>query len=439
MSYSRQVIGTMASRVAVYAAAFGANILVARFLGPEGKGQVSLIILTVTIVIDLAALGIPTALTYYVGKKLLDPQKVFGAALALFGALVVVFGTAYWLLVPYLYPLFFSDIPLWLLYFILAALPLTLSSRYAEYIFLALNRILQYNLLTILVRIVFLSSLFIILVVYERSVTGVVLAEIIARTLAAIVGVYWIVQVLRPSWNFGWLEIRSLLSYGIKAHLVLLVAFLSYRASLYILRYYHTDAAVGQFSIALNVSEVLLFVPNSFGLVLFSKAASSRTEDADALTPIASRNVFLLTFIAAVALGLTAPVLVPLLFGKAFAPSVLPFLILLPGVVVFSIYRMLSYDIVARGHPLRVSATAAAGLACNIGVCFLLVPSMGAAGAAWGNVAGYVMSSIIVTILFIHLTGTRLRDILLFRRSDVRLYRDLFKKAPGSVVKPPSE
>jgi len=439
MSYARQGVGTMASRIIVYAAAFGANVIIARLLGPAGKGQVSLIILTLTILIGFAALGIPTALTYYIGKKLLDPSRLFGAALSLFAVLVTVFGGAYWLLVPYIHPLFFSDIPRSLLYVILVAFPLTLFTRYAEYIFLAFNQILRYNVVMVLDRVGYLAALSLILFAVSRSITGVVSAEIAARSLAAVLAVVLVAQALRPTWRFGWREIRSLLAYGVKAHVVLIVAFISYRVSLYILRYYHDDAAVGQFSIALNVAEVLLFVPNSFGLVLFSKSASSRDEDADALTPVATRSVFLLTLVASVALGLVAPVLVPLIFGKAFAPSVPPFLLLLPGIVVFSIYRMLSYDIVARGHPLRVSATAATGLAFNVAVCFALVPTMGATGAALGSVVGYLVNSVVITLIFIRMTGIRLRDFLLFRRSDLRLYRSLFKRTSDSAAKPPPE
>jgi O-antigen/teichoic acid export membrane protein len=176
------------------------------------------------------------------------------------------------------------------------------------------------------------------------------------------------------------------------------------------------------------MAEVLLFIPNSFGIILFTRTSSSTNEEASRFTPIAARNVLALTLVSALVLGLVAPVLVPLIFGQAFRPSIPLFLVLLPGVVTFALYRVLSYDMIGRGFPLRVSLASGAGLIANLGIAILLVPRLGAMGAVFGNLAGYALTTAIITFIFLRMTGNRLSDLILWRRDDFRHYRNLLAK-----------
>jgi O-antigen/teichoic acid export membrane protein len=428
MSFVRQGVGTLSSRAIVFAAAFLANILIARFLGPAGKGQISLVIFTITILINVAALGIPSALVFHVGQKLHNTRRLFGAALVLYSSAVIVFAAFYLAVLPYLQGTIFSDLPPWLMYFVLLAFPLSLAIRYAQHIILGLRRVFHYNLVTVLDRVAYVVLLLVILWGFERSVAGIVYAEVLGRLTAFVVAVCLLLGALKPLFSFGRKELGALLGYGLRAHLMLVIALISYRIGLYVLRYFYDAAVVGQYSIALNMAEVLLFIPNSFGIILFTRTSSSTNEEASRFTPIAARNVLALTLVSALVLGLVAPVLVPLIFGQAFRPSIPLFLVLLPGVVTFALYRVLSYDMIGRGFPLRVSLASGAGLIANLGVAILLVPSLGAMGAVFGNLAGYALTTVIITYIFLRMTGNRLSDLILWRRDDFRHYRNLLAK-----------
>jgi len=428
MSFVRQGVGTLGSRAIVFAAAFLANILIARLLGPAGKGQISLVIFTITILINVAALGIPSALVFHVGQKLHNTRRLFGAGLALYSLAVVVFAALYLAVLPYLQGTIFSDLPPWLMYFVLLAFPLSLAIRYAQHITLGLRHVFHYNLVTVLDRVAYVVLLAVILWGFERSVAGVFYAEVLGRLTAGVVAVCLLLGALKPLFSFGRKELGALLGYGLRAHLMLVIALVSYRIGLYVLRYFYDAAVVGQYSIALNMAEVLLFIPNSFGVILFARTSSSTDEEASRFTPIAARNVLALTLVSALVLGLVAPVLVPLIFGQAFRPSIALFLVLLPGVITFALYRVLSYDMIGRGFPLRVSLASGAGLIANLVVAILLVPRLGAMGAVFGNLAGYILTTAVITFIFLRMTGNRLSDLILWRRDDFRHYRNLLAK-----------
>jgi O-antigen/teichoic acid export membrane protein len=422
VSFARQGVGTFLARVIVFAAIFAANILIARFLGPAGKGQIALVVFTLTVVIDLSMLGIPAALSYYVGRRIGDPHKVLGASIPLYAATLLAFSVPYLLALPWLHKTFFSDMPVWLPLLALAGFPLTLGTRYAAYVFIGMGRIRLYNLLEISDRVSYFLFQAVILIAVSRTVTGVIYAELLGRAFGFAIACWLIWRLVRPVLDFSTAEIRQLLNYGLRAHIITVATVITFRIGMYILRYYLDDAAVGQYSLALNVAELLLFIPNAFGVVLFSRTANTSNEEANRFTPVATRNVLFVTIVSAVLLALAAPVLVPAIFGKAFIPSLAPFMVLLPGVVIFAIYRVLSYDLLARGMPLRVSLAAGAGFAANVITGLILVPTMGAMGAAWGNFAGYAATSIIVIAQYIHVSRTPLLDLLIFRPSDIRFY-----------------
>lgn len=111
MSFVRQGVGTLSSRTIVFAGAFLANILIARFLGPAGKGQISLVIFTLTILINIATLGIPAALVFHVGQKLHNARRLFGAGIVLYVFAIVFFAALYLAILPSLQCTIFSDLP----------------------------------------------------------------------------------------------------------------------------------------------------------------------------------------------------------------------------------------------------------------------------------------------------------------------------------------
>ena len=432
MSFARQGVGTLLARVIVYGALFIANILIARYLGPAGKGQIALIIFAITVVIDVSMLGVPAALSYYIGRRIFEPRRILGASIPLYTVTVLTFSAAYFLALPWLRKNFFADMPAWLPLVALLAFPLTLWTNYAIYTFVGMGRIRLYNLLEITDRVSYLLFQALILVAVSRTVAGVIYAELLGRGLACAVACWLLWKLVRPAVAFSAREAKQLLGYGLRAHIITITTIIAFRIGMYILRYYRDDAAVGQYALALNVAELLLFIPNSFGVVLFARTANTSDEEANLFTPVATRNVLLVTAISAVLLALAAPILIPAVFGKAFTPSLAPFVVLLPGVVIFSIYRVLSYDLMARGMPLRVSLAAGAGLAANVITGLMLVPGMGAIGAAWGNFAGYTITSVIVLAQYIFVSRTPLLDLLIFKPSDLRFYSKLFNRRPGN-------
>jgi O-antigen/teichoic acid export membrane protein len=99
-----------------------------------------------------------------------------------------------------------------------------------------------------------------------------------------------------------------------------------------------------------------------------------------------------LATLATLGLGLVmsalAPVLVPLLFGTAFRPSIQLIWILAGALIVMVPGTVAGALLVARGFPQLRSVGLILGAVVNAAVLVAAVPSTGAVGAAWATFAG---------------------------------------------------
>jgi O-antigen/teichoic acid export membrane protein len=127
-----------------------------------------------------------------------------------------------------------------------------------------------------------------------------------------------------------------------------------------------------------------------------------------------------MTLAEAVVLGATARWLVPFIFGQAFAPSVTPLWLLLPGTVAFTIPNILNAHLAGRGRP-QISALAAGiSLVATVSLDVLLIPRLSIAGAALASSIAYVVTALVVLTIFRRLTGLPWSAVLVLNAGDVR-------------------
>jgi len=112
-------------------------------------------------------------------------------------------------------------------------------------------------------------------------------------------------------------------------------------------------------------------------------------KEAAQITISASQTV--LAFIVPVALGMAVIGywLIPLLYGQSFAPAVLPFVLMLPGIVAVSSYLLLEPYFQSRNMPMVPVKIAVGGALANFGLSVILIPSFGLVGAGFAYSLSY--------------------------------------------------
>jgi O-antigen/teichoic acid export membrane protein len=202
---------------------------------------------------------------------------------------------------------------------------------------------------------------------------------------------------------------------------------LSYRVDILIISYFLPAAAVGFYVAAVNLAEIVWKIPDAIGTVLLPRIANIGATSAKLLTPAVSRIVFLIVSSMALFLGLFSQKIIILFFGPQFLPSNIPLLILLPGMIGITVWKIIASDMIAEGYPVEYSLTAMISLITIIILDLLLIPRYGIDGAAFATTIAY--SAATVSIIFFYTRLTKVHFISLFvpSRMDLSFYRSMLK------------
>lgn len=363
-----------------------AGVIVARILGPSGRGIYYLAIALGGLITQFGNFGLHASNTYYVSKdRSLLPQLTanslaVGAGFGVFAALFLLLGSGLSLLPLQgrLAMLLIPSVALGLIYMLL------------QNLLLGTGQVTRYNLIEIgqgALGLALISGVIFTGAVHPETVF---MAGVVA-TLGATAFTYRSVRKKFP----GRLSIsidlmKRSFRYGAKAYVAALASYLVLRSDVVIIGYILPASEVGYYSIATTMADKLQILPITIGTLLFPKLAAlvERAPQWDATRKVARvTSVIMIASVSAAALF--ARSIVSVLYGDAFLPAVSSFHILLPGIAFLSTNVILMNYFAARGMPpiTFISPLVASGL--NIALNFILVPRWGIEGAAWSSTVAY--------------------------------------------------
>src|SRR5919197_1829512 len=117
---------------------------------------------------------------------------------------------------------------------------------------------------------------------------------------------------------------RCALALGLRYHLGILALFLLFRVDVLILGALRSNAAVGQYALAVSLAELTRVAADSVAQVTLTRQLDGDRDSAAALTFRAARLTGLLSVGSAALMCAAAPLLVPAVFGPAFSGSIAP-------------------------------------------------------------------------------------------------------------------
>lgn len=238
------------------------------------------------------------------------------------------------------------------------------------------------------------------------------LAQVLGSWVAAKVlvglGLLWALwrgaRLARPAWG----HLRAELPFVATIGATNLVGLLNYRVGLFVVERSLGLAATGVYSIAVVAAELLWFVSSSLTQAVYGRIGTPDRAQAAATTLRAVHLSLAALLLTAPLLWGTAALVLPWLLGPAYAASLLPLALLLPGVLVFGGASALSaYFTNHAGRPQVPARVAAGSLLANGLLAGLLVPLMGTAGAALAASLSYGVAVVTLAALFARHAGLR--------------------------------
>lgn len=420
-SMAKSLFSSSVANLMAPLAAFATAPILSHTLGVDGRGEVAAATAPFLLATVVATIGIPEALTFFVARNVSAVKRAALSALWLLTLAGLASGVLVWFAAVVLADgrieieqmiqlSAFAIVPTLFVSGLrgIAAGRGRWNTITVERLIGSLFRLVPIAVLAVLGELTaFTAFLVIALAPIAGAVAYAGLLRVDDRALAA----------SRAEGHESSVRLREMLSYGSRIWIGSISGVLLSRLDQLLMIPQAGTYELGLYAVAVNVSEITLVLTAGVGTVVFATDAKNRDNRRVGVT---SRVTTLLSFAAALAIGVSMPVWLPILFGAEFSAAIPSALILLAAIVVGTPGSVAGSVLGARGNPeLRSVALVIAAL-CNTVILFLLVPALGAVGAALATLAGNVIAASMNLLWIKRRYGIPLGSMLGLRRSDVR-------------------
>ncbi len=396
--------------------------LLARSLGPDGRGITAVLLAPLALANLVFTLGVPESLTYFAAKDRLTGQQairraLIGGFICAGAAIAVLFFFA-----PYL----FRGQTQYIRYFnaLLLSLPVTLcfsairgivqgrqsfSAINAERVFGAALRC------AVLVGFVAMHALTPLSAVWISIVTG------------AAASVFLLPALRMPSCaSSGPPATKSIVRYAAATALGNFGGLMIMRLDQVLMVSLTSHAQLAFYAVAVSLAELPLAVVSACRDIAFSVAAE---RDDHQIIARYCRLTLLAVGLICLAGVLMTPVALPMLFGRDFSPAIDMAEVLFVATLGRAVTAVIGAGLMALGRLWLRSVLQLSGATLTAVLIFIVVPHEGGIGAAWITAFTYLFLAAASLIVYTRYTGLSFSECLVPARSDLQRLTNAYASA----------
>jgi O-antigen/teichoic acid export membrane protein len=416
--FASRVLGASVTSLIIGALGFISGPLVARLLGPEGRGELAAIQAWPLVLSSLSALGLHEATIYFAAR---DPDR--GARFASSATLLALLGCIPVMAIGYvLMPLLLHAqspeiVATGRLY--LLALPLSALSVMPLGLLRGRQDMATWNLLRTLTPLAWLGLLAMAFVMRQGNPHWVAAAFLVVSGGLAIVN--WMVVWKRADGGFrpSTADWKPMLHYGLPTMASQTPMALTLRFDQMVLAAFLAPQALGLYAVAVAWSNAMGPVLSGVGYVIFPMVAAQQDSAGQrAMLGHGTRLGVALALPAALALGALAPIAIPHLFGQDYAAAVPASLVLVLAAAVANTNGILRDGARGLGATGAVLVSEIVGLVAGILALALLLKPWGIIGASVAALTGYTAGTVSLLVAIRRRTGSTVGELLVPRRHD---------------------
>jgi O-antigen/teichoic acid export membrane protein len=426
MNLAHKGIGVFATNWLVFPLNLLTGVLVIRTIGAEGQGILALLMAAVAMVALLGNLGTPAVAIYYLRKGIYNPR----ALIVNFMVLTAFFSLLVWGLL-FLYgewfiQLFFKGVTIspWLILLAFSSLPVMMLSGFISNMLLGAGLSKHYARLTLGTAFIDIVATLLFVVVLPFGVTGAVVAKILAATVALLAALRQIIKSTHGcEWQVSWGGLLAMVRLG-SGHYVGSVSSLMFKkGGNFLLAYFLNVGAVGYYSVAVAMYDVVLSIPRAVATLVAGEAASREGTDSASLVSKSSRNVLWAMVLVAILLAIISPWLIPVLLGADFIQSVVPIIILLPAAILIGLFSTIHAYFLGIGRPGIDGICVLIATVVSLSLSVVLIPIAGIIGMALATLLGSVVCAMLCLPWFWHLSASPIRSTFFLTPQDIAGWR----------------
>jgi O-antigen/teichoic acid export membrane protein len=385
------------------------GIAIARALGPAGRGEIAAILLLTQLCVWFFSGGATEAVAFRLARRPAEGPKLLGTWLAIgvpLGILAIVVGE---LALPILFSAQTSEAIL--LGRIYLGIVLVMLLQVVQYgMLLGSHDFFFYNVVRLL-QPALISAAYLACWIFDvLSVEGALVINAVAIGIAFIAAAFRLLQrqgVERPDRAL----MRETVSFGLKAHMGTIAGLVNARLDLMIVPAFLSAASVGLYSVATNVTSIIITLTTTIATIVMPVAA--RREKQSPGTVIRTLQVVMLIGVAiALPLAGIADFALGIVYGSEFEGASTALRILLPGVVLDAAAMVLWSGLLAANRPLLSSVAAIPAAAITVGGLVLFLEDGGIDVAAIVSTCAYTVVFVISVFLYKRVAGLSWRQFI---------------------------
>jgi O-antigen/teichoic acid export membrane protein len=385
------------------------GIIVARTLGPSGRGEIAAILVLAFTGAWLFSVGSTNAIAYRQSHTPHEAPLLVGSWLAITAVTSVLAIVVAELVLPTLFSAQTSAaIDLARVYIPTIALLLTINVfngfMLGDQDFLAYN--VTRALMPTLVAVGYLG----LLLSDSFSVEAALIANAVAVAITCVVVVTRCLRrhgVRAPRVDM----VRETLRYGLESHGGSMAGFVNARLDLLIIPAFLAAASVGLYSVATNVASVIGTLTGTIALFVLPVAVRRRT-GAPRTVVRTLHATLAIGFAIAIPVALVAQFALELLYGSKFGGAATALRLMLPGEVLDASSMVVWSGLLAANRPILSSVAAAPGAVLTIGGLILFLESGGIEAAAAITTSAHTLVFVISIALYRRVHDLSWRDFL---------------------------
>lgn len=415
-SFTDDVGFTLITRVFTAAFQFFFRIGIAVLIGPSDQGLFYWFLQTVLVCSAIFSMGIGTSAVYYLPRHP-GKQNIYITSVSV----IATGAAAFWITTGLLLIKWFdvqTYIPVSISLLIIAVVIFDLLNTTFS-IFIGLQKSKVYNQLSLVQVLLQLVMLFLFFMIFKSKLSATIYSYMFSMGIIFCIALCILIFKFRFRFSFSTTNFKQQFIFGISTWFPALIYLVNLRLSFYLIQFFCGTIQSGIFSLALILSEILWFIPDSITTILLPKISGETDfEHKKDFGNTISRFTVLATISTSILLSVAGIVFFH--YFKQYSTSTIPFLLLIPGVAAYSVCKVTSTMLVALGKLGIANISALIMLIINVLLCVYLIPRLHTNGASIATGLTYLIGSAIAFVYYSRITHSSLSEFLIPKYSDFK-------------------
>jgi len=425
LKVARQFTSLLMTNWTVLGTGLLTTVITARVLGPERQGMLTLLRASVNLLAVFLGMGLPTAAAFMrkqrehpVGELVAGIAAFYGVTtLLVFAATLSGGDVVERLLLGVAQAPKVARVWLWLT---VATLPGILITSLLTPLLIVDDKLGLLMVWRTSGQVLGLVLTCVLVVLMGLGITGALASNLVVQSTSLLTTGIW----LREAGAEGKVRLvgsrlARAFHIGLQQHFVTLFANLFKRGENILLAYLLDLRAVGYYSVATGLYDLVIDVPRTLVWPMVGEIADKETADREVRAATGIRIQIPGSVALVLVASLIIPWMLPLVYGEGYRQAVVPFSYLLPGVVFRTIHLGTSAYFIGIGAPGALLVPVMCAAVVSLGLDILVVPRFGLLGAAATTVLGELAMAALSLRIFLRRSHLTLLEAVIPRKAEL--------------------